>query len=510
MEAQDKLVDGMPTPEITTALLDLARLSHRIELAAAETPGVIATALLERLVMLCKAERGAVLIPTQSPGEHQPLIRSSAREGKDAAPARFQSSRGAGQTLRTLALHDMEEEKALALLEGYVPDGPALQSLGEEPCCLICRLPISAPSDHKQGRRAAQPIPRPDLAGASPAATVLPVYALLVLVWMANDESTQSPAHHPADGVWRPCMAASQAKTLLPWIREAAGAVVTHVLLVERMHELEATADRTSLREMELLKAELLATVSHELRSPLASIQGYAATLLRHERRISREERHEFLLAITEASTRLAGVIDRLLEMSQLETGDITLELTTVNLAYLVREAITAVEQRLLAPEHADRPWTLALHLEDERGLPTGEEPVIWADRHRLREVLDNLVDNAIHYSPEGGAIEITIRPIFTPGHTVMPPAQQDVQQMVEICVRDHGIGIPPAHLGRVFDRFHRVDTRLSREVNGLGLGLAICKRIVELHGGTIWAESDLGQGSAFHVWLPVEARLSH
>jgi signal transduction histidine kinase len=507
MEAQDKPVEGIPSPEITTALLDLARLSHRIELAAAEASGVIAAALLERLVTLCKAERGAVLLPAQSPGEQQQFIWSSAREVKDAAQARFQSSRGAGQTLRTLARHDMEEEEALALLEGYVSDGPALQSLGGEPCCLICRLPISAPLDHQQGNGAPQSLAQAEPAGtsstgASPDATLLPVYALLVLVWMANDENTPSSA-------LRPCMAASQARTLLPWIIDAAGAVVMHVLLVERMHELEAIADRTRLREMEVLKAELLATVSHELRSPLASIQGYAATLLRHERRISREERHEFLLAIKEASDRLAGVIDRLLELSQLETGDITIELTTVNLAYLVREAITAVEQRLLAPEHADRPWTLALRLEDGRGMPTGEEPVIWADRHRLREVLDNLLENAIHYSPEGGAIEITLRPIFTPSHTVMPPAPQAVQHVVEICVHDHGIGIPPAHLGRVFDRFHRIDTRLTREVNGLGLGLAICKRIVELHGGTIWAESDIGQGSVFHVWLPREARLS-
>ncbi len=80
---------------------------------------------------------------------------------------------------------------------------------------------------------------------------------------------------------------------------------------------------------------------------------------------------------------------------------------------------------------------------------------------------------------------------------------------MVEISVRDHGIGIPRAHLGRIFDRFHRVDTRLTREVNGMGLGLAICKRIVELHGETIWAESDIGAGSTFHVWLPMDAHLS-
>jgi signal transduction histidine kinase len=500
MEAQDKPVEGIPSPEITTALLDLARLSHRIELAAAEAPGVIAAALLERLVMLCKAERGAILLTTQGPGEQQPLIWSSASEGKDVAQARFQSSRGAGQTLRTLALHDMEEEEALALLEGYVSDGPAIQSPEGELCCLIGRLPISTLSDHQQDSGALQSLAQAERsgtshpAGASPAATMWPGYALLVLVWDANEAGIS---------------AAWQAKTLLPWIRDAAGAVVMHVLLVERIHELEAMADRTSLREMEVLKAELLATVSHELRSPLASIQGYAATLLRHERRISREERHEFLLAIKEASARLAGVIDRLLELSQWETGDITLELTTVNLAYLVREAITAVEQRLIAPVQTERPWTLALRLLDGRGMPTDEEPVIWADRHRLREVLDNLVDNAIHYSPEGGAIQITLRPLFTPSHTVMPPVSQAVQQMIEICVQDHGIGIPPAHLGRVFDRFHRVDTRLSREVGGLGLGLAICKRIVELHGGTIWAESDIGQGSTFHIWLPVEARQS-
>src|SRR5438067_12765807 len=102
-----------------------------------------------------------------------------------------------------------------------------------------------------------------------------------------------------------------------------------------------------SLQEMELLKAELLATVSHELRSPLASIKGYAATLLRHERRISREERHEFLVAINDASNRLEVVVNRLLEMSQLDTGAITIEHTTIDLVHLVCEAIAVVEQRL-------------------------------------------------------------------------------------------------------------------------------------------------------------------
>ena len=517
MEAQDQQGDSVPPPEVIAVLLDLARLAHGVELAAPEAPGTIATLLLERLVMLCKAQRGAVLFTPQRPVEHKPSFGASAMEVKDTPQARLQTPIGAGKTLRILARNGMHEEEMLALLEGFSSEGAAIQSPAGEPCCLICRLPISAPSDHRQDGGAAQSVPRPDLAGASPepsihrgSTTPLPLNALLVLVWVGSDERTR--------------VAAESAKTLLPFLADAAGMVMTHVLLVERTRDLKAMSDRKALRDMELLKAELLATVSHELRSPLASIKGYAATLLRHERRISREERHEFLLAIKEASDRLAAVIDRLFEMSQLETGDVTIELTAVNLAYLVREAITAVEQHLVEPEQQERQFTFSLRLEDDRRVPTHEEPEIWADRHRLREVLDILLDNAIHSSPEGGAIEVIIRPIFTRGQTsrphtaargdggddrqaMMPLAQQEAQSMVEICVSDQGIGIPPAHLERVFDRFHRVDTRLTREVSGIGLGLAICQRMVELHGGTIWAESDLGQGSTFHVWLPRDAR---
>src|SRR5437763_2989294 len=121
------------------------------------------------------------------------------------------------------------------------------------------------------------------------------------------------------------------------------------MLSIERFHELEALTERKALHNMELLKAELLATVSHELRSPLASIKGYAATLLRHEHRIARDERHEFLVAITEAGDRLATLIDRLLEMSQLDTDASVIERAPVNLVHLIHEAIYVEEKRLLA-----------------------------------------------------------------------------------------------------------------------------------------------------------------
>jgi signal transduction histidine kinase len=339
----------------------------------------------------------------------------------------------------------------------------------------------------------------------------------------------------------RDCTAAvEKCRALLPLVADVAGVVIANILLARHVRELETSTNRQALREMELLKSELMATVSHELRSPLSSIKGYAATLLRHEHRIARAERHEFLLAINEASDRLGGVINRLLEMSQLDTGTITIEPTPVNLVYLVHEAITALGERVgeklvVSTElqhqedvseadlstHPDRPL-ITVHLEDLYGMPTSEEPVIQADRLLLREVLDNLLQNALTYAKEGGTIEVTIRPVAasgtngtsrtSPGNDVrigkesapMVPLSKH-RQMIEFIVRDHGIGIPHEHLERVFDRFHRVDTRLTREVNGLGLGLAICQRIVELHKGIIWAESELSKGSAFHVWLPLD-----
>src|SRR2546426_4028485 len=233
-------------------------------------------------------------------------------------------------------------------------------------------------------------------------------------------------------------------------------------------NDLEELTGRKALREMDLLKAEMLASVSHELRSPLASIKGYAATLLRHERRISREERHEFLVAIVEASNRLTTVIDRLLEMSQLETDTISMDYSSVNLAYLVREALTAIEQR---PDRAEqvatasekpKQVTFVLHLEDSHGKLTRHEPLIQADRYRLREVLDNLLENARSYSPEGGTVEVIVRPASTReyvarGGTFLSSGEDDQQgnqQIVEICVCDGGIGITREHLHRIFERF--------------------------------------------------------
>ncbi len=496
MEARQTQVDERLTSEVLAALRDMAQLSqHGTAFSAA--PDSIATALLERLLLLCSAQSGALLLTTPELADGKHSVLSSFTSRKE---------------FHLLAYQGMSEEEALAHLLPFSAEGAALHSPAHQACWLLWNLPVSLPlpSDREQDARQ-EGVEHSEQMGER-------IQAFLILAWAEKDEGSCASA-------------VAKGQTILPLVAEVVATVITNTLLVERVAELETMTDSRSLREMDLLKAELLATVSHELRSPLASVKGYAATLLRHERRISRQERHEFLLAITQASDRLAVVIDRLLEISQLDTDAITMKPSTVDLVYLVREALTANEQRFITSRQAEdappvlKRYTFQLHLEDSQGKPCAEEPLIQADRHRLREVMDHLLENAVLYSPEGGTIEVVIRPVVLAGQAGSSPAllghdesrtgqrgtslsMRGPQQMMEICVRDHGIGILREQLERIFENFHRLDTRLTREVNGLGLGLAISKRIVELHGGTIWAESQVGMGSTFHVRLPVEGKV--
>jgi signal transduction histidine kinase len=273
----------------------------------------------------------------------------------------------------------------------------------------------------------------------------------------------------------------------------------------------EAVGAAESLRQEDQFKAELLGTVSHELRSPLAAIQGYAETLLRHEKRLPAAERHEFLTAIQEAGDRLSAIVDRLLELSELDTGTYPLRLAPVDLVRTAREALAAIEAARLG-QHPSPP-RLALRLVDEAGQPVETLALVLGDARLLRDLLDQLLENAVKYSPEGGAITVGLCPVLVaaglPSTTAQPsaapmPHQGAPTRMIELTVQDQGMGIPAEHLPLVFERFHQVDSGLTRETSGMGLGLAICKRIAELHDGAIWAESTPGDGSVFRVLLPM------
>ncbi len=232
--------------------------------------------------------------------------------------------------------------------------------------------------------------------------------------------------------------------------------------------------DITREKELDRMKSQLLSTVSHELRTPLASIKGFATTLLRDDVDWDEESRREFLAIIDEESDRLTELISNLLDMSRIEAGTLRMEPELTDLRPIIQE--TAAEFQMMT--HAHR---------FEVQLPPVLPPVM-ADPRRARQILRNLVENAVKYSPEGGPILISAEVRSNSIHT---------------SVADHGIGIEPELFNRIFDRFYQVDSASTRRVGGSGLGLSICRAIVEAHHGEIWAESQPGIGSTFHFTLP-------
>jgi signal transduction histidine kinase len=485
-------MNKIPGTEISTALIDFARLAQQSVLCP---PSISARKLLERIMAINLAQRGAIFLPSR-------LSASNQIAASIALPLK--------SLFRPLALIELEESEAYVLLAQSMlevensQEMHLLQGQWLTQRITVTTVPMALQNDGEEQE------------GEEHMFQVLtPVSAALFLGW--------TPEALPADTSIASLQ--ERAHAILSQIYEGIGGSLATILLSERNHELQMAADHASLREMELLKAELLGTVSHELRSPLASIKGYAATLLRHEHRISPEERHEFLVAIDNSSDRLTVIVDRLLEMSQLDTGSIQLEYAPVNMIQLVRDALIAAEEQVSHNQQQDaeekRPvFILQLHIEDGNSQPTTNLPTPVADWRRLREVLDNLLENAVLYSPDGGTISVTLRPILVPdmirgqnkykaGRIEDGLATLVPQKMIEVCISDTGIGISQEQVKAIFNRFHRVDTRLTRSANGLGLGLAICKRIIELHNGAIWAESEPGQGSRFYLRLPLDARTS-
>jgi two-component system phosphate regulon sensor histidine kinase PhoR len=232
----------------------------------------------------------------------------------------------------------------------------------------------------------------------------------------------------------------------------------------------------TELRRLEQVRKDFVANVSHELKTPLTSIQGFAETLLSgalddpgHGRRFVEIIRHHAL--------RLSRLTDDLLKLSRIEAGKLEPEFQSVSLADLIRGAVEAARPR--AEKNG-----LALAFDCPPALPQ-----VRGDANLLREVLQNLLDNAIQYTPAEGRIDVSA-------------AREDGYAV--IAVADTGIGIPEAEQARIFERFYRVDAARSRELGSTGLGLSIVKHIVEAHGGRVGVESAVGRGSKFFFSIPL------
>lgn len=242
---------------------------------------------------------------------------------------------------------------------------------------------------------------------------------------------------------------------------------------------LVVSQDVTALREAEALKDEFIAIAAHELRTPLAALQGFAQMLMmqatRERRRASADWQLEGLQEIEQAAVRLSELTEDLLDVTRLQAGRLVLQPEPTDLVALARRVIKRMQ--ITSERHSLTLFNTLPYI------------VVDADSHRLEQVLTNLIGNAIKYSPQGGSIEITI-------------GQRETYEAV-LSVRDHGIGIPAKQQGHIFSRFMRADNARTSGISGTGLGLYLCRELIELHCGRIWFESVEEQGSVFFIALP-------
>jgi PAS domain S-box-containing protein len=243
-----------------------------------------------------------------------------------------------------------------------------------------------------------------------------------------------------------------------------------------------AFRDLTDVRQLEEIKADFIATASHELRTPLAAVYGAAQTLLRHDFALDEVGRDRFVSLIADESERLGRIVNEILLANQLDSGRLDLEVEPFDAGELVERVVEATR--------AYAPATVRIEVD----VPD-EVPRVGADIDKTRQVLVNLVENAMKYSPDGGRVQVGVE------------AHGD---LVRFSVRDEGLGIAPEDQDRIFEKFYRADPQMIRGVGGTGLGLYICKELVERMDGHIWAERNEDKGSAFFFELQAAEVFAH
>lgn len=232
----------------------------------------------------------------------------------------------------------------------------------------------------------------------------------------------------------------------------------------------------TTQKKLAAVRKEFVANVSHELRTPLSVIKGYVETLVDDHQSMPLEDRQRFLLTIQRHTERLNSLLEDLLTLSRLESINPGLRREPTNIAALINGMLDDYRARPNAAHHK-----LVSTIDPASGA-------LFFDPLKITQVFENLLDNALKYTPKGSHIDISAK---------------QLENSLEICTRDNGPGIPEADLPHIFERFYRVEKGRSRDKGGTGLGLSIVKHIVQLHGGQVRVESKLGQGTAFFFTLP-------
>lgn len=257
---------------------------------------------------------------------------------------------------------------------------------------------------------------------------------------------------------------------LAKYFSENVARLLEHQNLVNRVASLEAE------HRLEMLRDDFTSTISHELLTPLGYIKGYTTTLLRNDVSWSEHERLEFLQIINDESDRLTLLIESFMDASHLQTGTFDMTFQPVKIEILIQEAV----QRARA-----RDETLKINLNQ-----TVTDIEIPADPIRLVQVFDNIFNNVSKHAPNS-LVSIAVR--------------STNDQLIHITITDEGPGIHPDHLEPIFDRFYRIPSRSDKSIPGAGLGLFICRKIIEAHDGRIYAQSEIGAGTTVHIFLPYE-----
>ncbi|MCX8067007.1 MAG: GAF domain-containing protein [Anaerolineae bacterium] len=237
--------------------------------------------------------------------------------------------------------------------------------------------------------------------------------------------------------------------------------------------------DITAEVEADRAKSEFISTVSHELRTPMTSIKGYADLLVLGMAGPLNEQQKHFINIIRNNAERMVALVNDLLDISRIESGRLQLDLRALHIREVVDQVVTALQ-----PRAQNKNLTLTAN------VPT-DLPPVWGDPNRVAQILTNLISNAIQYTPPGGRVTVSA---------------QTNGDMLEISVADTGIGISKEDQKKIFDRFFRANDPLVQETPGTGLGLPITASLVQMHGGQIWVESELGEGSTFTFTLPLAA----
>ena len=257
-------------------------------------------------------------------------------------------------------------------------------------------------------------------------------------------------------------------------------------------HGIPVMFDAATYKQREQVESDAISVLSHELLSPLTLIKGYTATLLQLSHAITEEQKEQYLHGIESASNRLIRLLENLRDITRLEESNV-ITAYPIHLYDLLRTTVSEMQSQTTKNIIKSR--------------PAARLPRVRVDPEKITQVLNNLLVNAIKYSPRGGEIKAEVR---------MVQSEQELRRMfgdtppvrlpcLIVSVADTGIGIPEAELDQIFERFYRVDNKLTRAIPGAGLGLHICKSIVGAHGGHIWARNRPQEGSIFSFSLPLD-----